>query len=215
MIITSNDITHNCNIVSLSIIGQVDDNIDVVYQAKVSVQSSLEFEYTKEVYQYANIQEQTGLTTSIVTVNDSVIQTKEYDVSFNTIGIETFSSYNTLTENQVMNWCIAANFIDDVDADILETVKVGDDLTLTSDIEKYQQEERAVILVDSTSSVITNAYSENGVSEDPKLRRPVIWCKQTEDRIIDGKEVGKDRVLYEALINPVATNNVSSNGESS
>ena len=120
MIITSNDITHNCNIVSLSIIGQVDDNIDVVYQAKVSVQSSLEFEYTKEVYQYANIQEQTGLTTSIVTVNDSVIQTKEYDVSFNTIGIETFSSYNTLTENQVMNWCIAANFIDDVDADILE-----------------------------------------------------------------------------------------------
>jgi hypothetical protein len=95
--------------------------------------------------------------------------------------------------------------VDVIDADILESVKVGDDLTLTSDIEKYQQEERAVILVDSTSSVITNAYSENGVSEDPKLRRPVIWCKQTEDRIIDGKEVGKDRVLYEALINPVAT----------
>ena len=120
MIITSNGITHNCNIVSLSITGQVDDNMDVVHQAKVSVQSSLEFEYTKEVYQYANIQEQTGITTSIVTVNDSVNQTKEYDVSFNTIGIETFSSYNTLTENQVMNWCIAANFIDDVDADILE-----------------------------------------------------------------------------------------------
>ena len=120
MITTSNGITHNCNIVSLSVTGQVDDNMDVVHQAKVSVQSSLEFEYTKEVYQYANIQEQTGLTTSIVTVNDSINQTKEYDVSFNTTGIETFSGYNTLTENQVMNWCIAANLIDDVDADILE-----------------------------------------------------------------------------------------------
>jgi len=95
--------------------------------------------------------------------------------------------------------------VDVIDADILETVKIGDDLTLTSDDEKYQQEERSVILVDSTSSVITNAYSENGVSEDPKLKRPVIWCKQTEDKIIEGKEVGKDRVLYEALINPVAT----------
>ena len=86
----------------------------------VALGDSLEFEYTKEVYQYVNIQEQTGLTTSIVTVNDSVNQTKEYDVSFNTTGIETFSSYKTLTENQVMNWCIAANLIDDVDADILE-----------------------------------------------------------------------------------------------
>lgn len=120
MIITSNGITHNCNIVSLSIIGQVDDNVDVVHQAKVSVQSSLEFEYSKEVYQYANVQEQTGLTTSIVTVNDSVNESKEYDVSFNTTGITSFSSYNTLTENQVMNWCIATRFIDDVDADILE-----------------------------------------------------------------------------------------------
>jgi len=120
MIITSNGIIHNCTIVSLSITGQVDNNIDVVHQAKVSVQSSLEFEYDKEVYQYANAQEQTGLTTSIITVNDSVNESKEYDVSFNTTGIETFSSYNTLTENQVMNWCIAANFIDKVDADILE-----------------------------------------------------------------------------------------------
>jgi hypothetical protein len=94
--------------------------VDVVHQAKVSVQSSLDFEYTKEVYQYANIQEQTGITTSTVTVNDSVNQTKEYDVSFNTTGIETFSGYNTLTENQVMNWCIAANLIVDADADVLE-----------------------------------------------------------------------------------------------
>lgn len=120
MIITSNGITHNCTIVSLSITGQVDDNIDVVHQAKVSIQSSLEFEYDKEVYQYANVQEQTGLTTSIVTVNDCVNETKEYDVSFNTTGIKTFSSYNTLTENQVMGWCIATNFLNDVDANILE-----------------------------------------------------------------------------------------------
>jgi hypothetical protein len=32
--------------------------------------------------------------------------------------------------------------------------------------------------------------------------RPVIWCRQTEDKIINGQEITKDRILYEPLINP-------------
>ena len=32
--------------------------------------------------------------------------------------------------------------------------------------------------------------------------RPVVWCKQTEDLIVDGKEIGKDRTLYEPSIYP-------------
>ena len=37
---------------------------------------------------------------------------------------------------------------------------------------------------------------------DENYERPVIWCKQTEDKFIDGSSVAKDRVLYEPLIYP-------------
>jgi hypothetical protein len=37
----------------------------------------------------------------------------------------------------------------------------------------------------------------------------VTWCKQTEDKIIEGQEVGKDREIYEPVINPTA--NIISN----
>ena len=32
--------------------------------------------------------------------------------------------------------------------------------------------------------------------------RPLVWCRQTEDLIVDGKEIGKDRSLYEPSIYP-------------
>ena len=34
------------------------------------------------------------------------------------------------------------------------------------------------------------------------LERPVNWCRQTEDKIINEKVVGKDREIYEPVINP-------------
>ena len=34
------------------------------------------------------------------------------------------------------------------------------------------------------------------------LERPINWCKQTVDKIINEKGVGKDRELYEPVINP-------------
>jgi len=36
-----------------------------------------------------------------------------------------------------------------------------------------------------------------------------VWCRQTEDKIINGQEVGKDRILYEPLITP--TSNIIQN----
>jgi hypothetical protein len=101
--------------------------------------------------------------------------------------------------------------VDVVDVDILETIKIGDDITLTSDEQSLEEEERLVTLVDSTSSVETNAYSGPGVTTDPNLQRPVYWCRQTEDRIVNGREVGKDRILYEPIINPL-TNIISNVG---
>ena len=36
------------------------------------------------------------------------------------------------------------------------------------------------------------------------MLRPVVWCRQTEDKFISGKRVGKDRELYEPIIKPTA-----------
>jgi len=32
--------------------------------------------------------------------------------------------------------------------------------------------------------------------------RPLSWCRQTEDKIINGREIGKDRIINESLIQP-------------
>jgi hypothetical protein len=93
--------------------------------------------------------------------------------------------------------------VDVIDIDILETIKEGDDITLESDDSSLGQDERLVTLVDSTSSVVTNAYSGPGVTSDLTLQRPVYWCRQTEDRVINGREVGKSRTIYEPIINPL------------
>ena len=99
--------------------------------------------------------------------------------------------------------------IDTIDVDILETVKVGDKLTINSDISRYQQTERTVEEIKSTDIVGTNLYSKYGVSNDETLVRPVKWCRQTEDIFINGEPITKDRTIYEPLIQP--TTNVIRN----
>ena len=99
--------------------------------------------------------------------------------------------------------------IDVIFKDVLETVKVGDDLTLNYDSEKgqgiiLQQDPRIVTGINTSDSVATNPYPGPGVTTDTGLLRPVTWCKQTSDKIINGKEVGKNRIQYEPLIDPLA-----------
>lgn len=97
--------------------------------------------------------------------------------------------------------------IDVVFRDVLETVKVGDELTLNNEPGfgqgiGLQQESRVVIGINTTDSVQTNPYVGPGITTDETLLRPVKWCKQTSDKIINGRIVGKNRVQYEPLINP-------------
>ena len=99
--------------------------------------------------------------------------------------------------------------VDVIDVDILETVKVGDDLTIGYDpfvgqISTLQEDYRTVTSINSIDNVNTSPYFGPGNTEDENLQRPVKWCRQTEDRIIDEQEVSKDRILYEAIINPVS-----------
>jgi len=99
--------------------------------------------------------------------------------------------------------------IDVVDKEIIETVKVGDELTLGYDSyldqnENLQENPRTVTSVNSTDIVSTLPYLGPGNTENESLLRPVVWCRQTEDKIINEKEISKDRELYEPVINPVA-----------
>ena len=74
---------------------------------------------------------------------------------------------------------------DVIDRDIIETVKVGDDLTLgyarsLNQQNWLQEQSRSVIEITSSNSVDTNNYNGPGVFEDTRVYRPIVWTKQTE-----------------------------------
>ena len=99
---------------------------------------------------------------------------------------------------------------DDVDVifkAIIETVKKGDTIQLYNNDDQgdyWKENPRAVTRVTSTDTVDTNPYYGPGNTSIESMLRPVKWCRQTEDRIINDVAVGKDRELYEPVINPTA-----------
>ena len=92
--------------------------------------------------------------------------------------------------------------------DVLETVKEGDTLRIMGDT---KQDVRLVDEVTSSDTVSTLAYTGPGIDGNPDNKRPVTWCKQRNDKFIDGQFVSKSRVLNEALVNPT-TNIIQSVG---
>ena len=97
--------------------------------------------------------------------------------------------------------------IDVIFRDVLESIKVGDEITLNYEPgfgqgPGLQEEVRVITGINTTDSLETNPYSGPGITTDDTLVRPVKWCRQTSDRIINGRIVGKDRIHYEPLINP-------------
>lgn len=97
--------------------------------------------------------------------------------------------------------------IDVVDKDIIEEVKVGDNVQLTYDSALNQspillEDQRTITDILSIDSVNTNPYFGPGNTSSTTLKRPINLYRQTEDKIIDGKEVTKNRTLYEPLIYP-------------
>ena len=92
--------------------------------------------------------------------------------------------------------------------EVIETVKKGDTLQIKHNSSTQDsfltEDERSVTLINSTSSVQTNPYYGPGNTSNVDLERPVTWCRQTEDKIIDEIPVGKDRELYEPVINSSA-----------
>jgi hypothetical protein len=87
--------------------------------------------------------------------------------------------------------------VDTQEIDILETIKVGDKVSLYDDNINLVQDDRVVTEIVSSDSINTDLYSGPGVSEDEKLLRSLTWCRQTEDLVINESYIGKDRIIYE------------------
>ena len=99
--------------------------------------------------------------------------------------------------------------------DVLESVKDGDLLTIRGDEDlvanSIDQGSRLITEVLSTDTIETNPYYGRGIDSNPDHARTATWCKQTVDKVINGKIISKARELNAALINP-RTNLIQSVG---
>ena len=101
--------------------------------------------------------------------------------------------------------------VDVVFRDILQTIKPGDSVELHNDPSKgqgieFNQLPRVVVGIATIDTLTTTPYStpNPGIVTDQTLTRPVEWCKQMVDRVIDGDSIGKDRPEYEPSVYPSA-----------
>jgi hypothetical protein len=146
--------------------------------------------------------------TLLIFIND-VLQVPGKGYTFPGGSIITFAEPPKVGDTSKIIFYRGSGSVDVVDVDVLETVKVGDELTINYDPSRgqsptLQEEERTVTRIDSTDLVKTNPYFGPGNVSDETLERPVIWCRQTEDKIINEIPIGKDRMLYEAAITPTS-----------
>ena len=142
----------------------------------------------------------------LVFVND-VLQVPGVGYEFTGGSIITFSEALKVGDKAKIIFYKGNGDSDVIFRNVIETVKRGDTLQLEpfSDQPDYLEEDvRSVFNILSTGSVETNPYHGPGKTEDVTLVRPVTWCRQTEDKIIDQIPQGKDRELYEPVINPSA-----------
>ena len=146
--------------------------------------------------------------TLLIFIND-ILQVPGSGYIFNGGSIITFTEPPREGDSCKIIFYKGTSSIDVIFADVLESVKIGDDVRIDSDSILLKENERLVTEIVSSDSIETNPYSDVGLTLDENLIRPIIWCRQTEDKIIDGKEVGKDRILYESLIQP--TTNIIQN----
>ena len=146
--------------------------------------------------------------TLLIFVNN-ILQVPGSGYIFNGGSLITFTEAPKVGDTCKILFYRGSGSIDVIDRNILETVKIGDELTIGYDPSisqqpSLQEDTRTVTLIKSTDLVETNPYFGPGNTNDETLLRPVTWCRQTEDKIINEKEVSKDRMLYEPIINPVA-----------
>ena len=83
-------------------------------------------------------------------------------------------------------------------------MKEGDTLEIYSQDPILNENKRNVVDIVSTDTVETLPYFGPGNTRDVELTRPVAWCRQTKDKILNGLPVSKARRFYEPTILPNA-----------
>ena len=137
----------------------------------------------------------------LVFIND-ILQVPGQGYVFNGGSFITFTEPPKSGDTSKILFYQGTSSVDVLDVDILETIKIGDDVRLNDDNIRFKEDERVVTKINSSDSIETNIYAGPGISINQNYERPLIWCRQTEDRFIDGSAVAKDRILYEPLIYP-------------
>ena len=146
--------------------------------------------------------------TLLVFIND-ILQVPGGGYTFPGGSIITFTEPPKIGDTSKILFYRGSGSVDVVDVDILETVKIGDTLTIGYDPSigqsvTLQEEERTVTSIDSTDLVTTNPYFGPGNTANETLKRTLAWCRQTEDKVVNELPIGKDRILYEAAITPTS-----------
>jgi hypothetical protein len=145
----------------------------------------------------------------LVFVND-ILQEPGVSYTFNGGSTITFSEPlkrypNGQTDKLKIIFYRGTEGIDVIDVDILETIKIGDNVRIESETEIYKQDTRLVEDIPTVDVVETNVYRGKGIFNNPDFLRPVNWTKQRNDSFIDGKPVTKDRPVYEPLLFPTTS----------
>ena len=146
--------------------------------------------------------------TLLIFIND-VLQQPEVAYNFTGGGTVQFVEPPEPGDSSKVLFYKGSGDVDVVFTDILETVKTGDTLDINNNPEQGQgialdEDVRTVVGINTIDSVQTTTYSGPGITNDTTLSRPLTWCKQQIDKIINGQEIGKDRVEYEPLIYPTS-----------
>ena len=144
--------------------------------------------------------------TLIVFIND-ILQVPGIGYKFNGGSIIEFTEAPKVGDTSKILFYKGTGSVDVRFVDILETVKPGDTLDIDNNPElgqdiSFDEDLRVVTGINTVDSLFTNPYSGPGVTTDPNFLRPVTWCKQLVDKVIDNVVVGKDRTHYEPLIYP-------------
>ena len=140
----------------------------------------------------------------LVFIND-VLQRPEEAYTFTGGSVIKFSEPPKQGDSSKIIFYKGTPGVDVVFVDVLETVKVGDKLQIQNDATRgqnlgFKQTERVVTGISTLEIADTNPYPGPGVVTDTTFTRPVTWCKQTDDLVINGDFVTKDRVGLEPQI---------------
>jgi hypothetical protein len=94
---------------------------------------------------------------------------------------------------------------DSLDANIIETIKVGDTIQIFSNnniSNTITQNKRTVYDIAGSDKIETNLYNAQGIDEINE--KPLYWTKQKDDLLINGEVVSKSRDSIEPQIYPTA-----------